>query len=155
ARAHAVDRRDDRLRALPHRLHGLARHAGEFEQARRVHLDQWPDDLEHVAAGAEVAAFPGDDEVLDLLILRGGAEDVGDLGVALEGERVLLVRPIERERRDLAADGQPHVLRLVIAERERDRVRDHSALPFTALRAEALALPNRLISVSISPASSP
>ena len=70
----------------------------------RVHLDQRPDDLEHVAAGAEIAAGAGDDEGLDGLVLRGGAEDVGDLGVALEGQRVLLVRPVERQGRDLAVD---------------------------------------------------
>jgi len=125
ASAHAVDRRNERLRALPHRLHGLAGHAGKFEQMDRVHLDQRADDLEHVAAGTEIAAFAGEDEGLHLLVLCGSAENIGDLGVALEGERVLLVGPVQRERRDLAVDREPHMLRLVVCERQRDRVRHH------------------------------
>ena len=89
--------------AGPHRLHRLAGHAGEFEQADRIHLDQRTDDLEHVAAGTEIAALAGEDERLDLIVTRSGAENAGDLGIALEGERVLAVRPVERQRRKLAA----------------------------------------------------
>ena len=76
-----------------------------------AHLGQRLDDLEHVAAGAEVAARAGDDDGLDLLVLRRGAEQVDDLGVAVEGQRILLVGPVERQRRDLAVDREAHVAR--------------------------------------------
>jgi hypothetical protein len=46
------------------------------------------------------------------LSFSGGAKDVADLGVALEGERVLLVRPVQRQGRDLAVDYKAQVLRL-------------------------------------------
>ena len=89
-----------------HRLHHLAGHAGEVEQLDRAHLGQRLDDLEHVAAGAEIAAGAGDDDGLDALVLGRRAEQIDDLGVAVEGQRVLLVRPVERQRRDLAVDGE-------------------------------------------------
>ena len=59
---------------------------------------------------------------LTLLVLRRGAEQVDDLGVAVEGQRVLLVRPVERQRRDLAVDREAHVARLVAGQRQRDRI---------------------------------
>src|SRR5256886_15257980 len=85
-RAHAVDRGDDRLRTGAHCFDHLAGHAGEIEKLRGFHLDEWLDDLEHVAAGAEVAARAGDDERLDGFLLGCRAEEVNDLRVALEGE---------------------------------------------------------------------
>jgi hypothetical protein len=124
-RAHAVDRRDDRLRALAHGFHRLAGHAGEVEQVDRIHFNQRADDLEHVAAGAEIAALTRDDKNLDLLVLRRRAKDVRDLGIAFEGQRVLLVRPVERKRRDLAVNLKADVPRLVICKRECDRIRHH------------------------------
>ena len=50
-------------------------------------------------------------KALTALVLGCRAEEIGQLGVALEGERVLLVGPIERDGRDLAVDRQPHVPR--------------------------------------------
>ena len=96
---------------------------------RRVHLDQRPDDLEHVAAGAEIAAGAGDDERLDVLILGRGAEEIDELGIALEGQRILLLRPVERQRRDLAVDREPDMLRLVAGERQRDGIGGGHRLP--------------------------
>ena len=55
ADADAVDRRDHRLRAGADRLHEVAGHAREAQQAAHVHLGQRADDVAHVAAGAEVA----------------------------------------------------------------------------------------------------
>src|SRR5262249_24360278 len=128
---------------------------GEVEQADCVHLDERADDLEHVAAGAEIPALAGDDEGLHALVAGGGAKDVADLGVALEGERVLPVGPVQRQGRDLAVDRETQVLRLVIGKRQRDRIRAHGASPSTAWRAEALVLASNVISVSISAGSSP
>jgi hypothetical protein len=62
ARAHAVDRRHDRLRAGAHRLDEVTRHAREHQQLRRLQAHQRADDLVDVAARAEVAAFARDDD---------------------------------------------------------------------------------------------
>ena len=106
AGAHAVDRGDDRLRAGAHRLDQVAGHARECEQARHVavalHLDQWPDDLVHVAARAEIAARAGDHHGLDVIGVGEVAERVAQLGVGFERQRVLSLRPVERDGRDLA-----------------------------------------------------
>ena len=104
ARADALDRRDDRLRRGAHGLHQFARHAREGGEALGVHLDEGADDLEHVAAGREVAACPRDDDGFDLIVLGAGMEEIGQLAVALEGERVLLVRTVEGHGRDGAID---------------------------------------------------
>jgi len=45
-----------RLRAVPHRLDHVAGHARDGQQVRHRHLGQRLDDLEHIAAGAEVAS---------------------------------------------------------------------------------------------------
>ena len=58
AGADAVDGRDDRLRAGAHRLDEVASHPCEREQARHVDLVERPDDLVHVAAGAEFSPAP-------------------------------------------------------------------------------------------------
>ena len=64
ARAHALDRGDDRLRAGAHRPDQVAGHPGEAEQAVAVHLGQRADDLVDVAARAEIAAGAADDDAL-------------------------------------------------------------------------------------------
>ena len=91
-----------------------------------VIFDQRADDLVHVAAGAEIAAGAGDDERLESLSLRGGAEQVAQLGVAVEGQRVLLVGPVERDRRDLAVDREVDVPGLDSGKRQRDADRRRS-----------------------------
>ena len=118
----------------------------------RLHLDQRLDDLEHVAAGAEIAAGAGDDERFDGLLLRRRAEQVDELRVALEGERILLIRPVEGDGGDLAVDRQANMARLVGGKRQRDRIGcAHRGAPLPiALRAEALVLARSRISVSIS-----
>jgi hypothetical protein len=65
AGADAVHCGDDRLRTGAHRLHQIAGHAREFQQARHVHFDQRSDDLVHVAAGAEIAARAAQHDHLD------------------------------------------------------------------------------------------
>jgi len=65
---------------------------------------QRADDLVHVAAGAEVAAGAGDHHHLDVRVEAQRAEQVAQLGVGLEGERVLALRPVQRDRGDLAVD---------------------------------------------------
>src|ERR1700716_3130520 len=97
-----------------------------------------------------------DDESLDGLLLGRSAEEIGQLRVALEGERVLLVGPVERDGRDLAVDRQPNMLRGVALERQGDRIGcAHRAPPLPmALRADALVLARRRRSVSMSAAES-
>ena len=57
--ADAIHRGDDGLRASAHRLDQIARHLGESQKPLGVFLHQRADDLEHIAAGAEIAAFAG------------------------------------------------------------------------------------------------
>ncbi len=97
AGAHAVDGRDDRLRAGAHGLDQVAGHAREGEQAVHRHLRERRDDLVHVAAGAEIAACAGEDDRLDVRRIAETAEQVAELRVRLEGERILPLRPVERD----------------------------------------------------------
>ena len=73
--AHAVDYRDDRLRAGAHRLDEIAGHAGEIEKLRGIELQQGRDDLVNIAAGGEIAAGAGDDEDLHVLVGARGLEN--------------------------------------------------------------------------------
>src|SRR3712207_7714718 len=61
---------------------------------------------------------------------------------AVEGERVLPLRPVQRHGRDLALDGETEMRRPIGAQRQRDGVGGsaHACPPSTARRAEALAL---------------
>ena len=104
AGADAVDRGDDRLRASAHRLHQIAGHAGEIEQLGHRHLGERADDLVHVAAGAEVAAGAGDHDGLDVACVLQAAEQIAQLRVGVERERILPLGPVERDGRDLALD---------------------------------------------------
>ena len=62
ARANAVNRADDRLRAVAHAADQVAGHAGELQHLGHRHLGQWPDDFMHVTTTAKVAASAGDDD---------------------------------------------------------------------------------------------
>ena len=103
AGANAVDRRDHRLRAMAHRLHQIAGHVGEIHQLRHLHLRQRPDDLVHVAAGAEIAAGAGDDHHLDVGCILQRAEQVAQLRIGLEGQGVFAFRAVERDGPDWSA----------------------------------------------------
>ncbi len=98
--ADAVDRRQNRLRTQPHRLDQIAGHAGKGEQLRHPHFGQRADDLEHVAARTEIAAGAGQHDGFDALFVDQAAEGVAQLGIGVEGQRVLLVRPVQRDGRD-------------------------------------------------------
>src|SRR5262249_57450664 len=94
----------------------------------------------------------GDDVRLGGFLVGGRAEEIDDLGVAVERERVFLVRPVERDGGDLAVDRKANVARLVVRERQGDGVgRAHRGAPLPiALRADALVFPRSPIRVSIS-----
>src|SRR5262249_50894000 len=127
---------------------------GETERPACLHLDQRLDDLEHVAAGAKITAGAGDDECLHRLLLGGRAEKADDLRVALEGERILLIGPVDGDRCDLSGDREANMARLVVFKGQGDRVgRAHRAPPLAiALRADALVLARSRISISTSSA---
>ena len=91
----AVDRGDDRQRAVAHRLDDRAAHARELEQLAGGQPLQLADDLLDVAAGAEAAALAGEDEHARVAAVRQLAEQVAQVGVDVEGERVQLVGPRE------------------------------------------------------------
>ena len=96
----------DRLAAVEHRLDEVAGHPGEGEQALHVAADQRADDVVDVAAGAEVAAVRAEDDDVDVVGVGERAEPVAELGVAVEGQRVLALRPVERDARDAVLDRQ-------------------------------------------------
>jgi hypothetical protein len=68
ADAHAIDRRDDRLRTGAHRFHEIAGHACERQQPFHVACEQRADDLVNVAARGKVAAVRADYDRLDRLL---------------------------------------------------------------------------------------
>ncbi len=115
AGANAVDGGHDRLRAGAHGLDEVARHSGEGQQPRHValalHLHQRADDLVHVAAGAEVAAGARDHNTLDAVGVDEVAEGVAQLGVGFQGQRVLALGAVERDRGDFAVELPLEVLR--------------------------------------------
>ncbi len=123
-----VDGRDHRQRALAQGLHHRAGHPGELEQLRGRHLLQLADDLLDVAAGAEPAALPGEHDHLRVAAVRQLGQEVAQVGVDVEGERVQLVRPGERDRRDPVVDGEVEVLP-GIREAGRSPKRTHVCIP--------------------------
>ena len=110
SRRDAVDGSDDRQRRVTHRLDDRAAHPGEVEQLARAHPLQLADDLLDVTAGAEAAAFSGEDEDARVAAVRQLAEQVAEVGVDVEGERVQLVGARERDRRDAVLEREVEVL---------------------------------------------
>ena len=105
----AVDRGDDRERALAHGLDHRAGHPGELEQLGGLH-PQLADDLLDVAARAEAAALAGDDERAHVAAVRQLGEQVAEVGVDVEGQRVELLRAVKRHRGDAVVDVEVEVL---------------------------------------------
>ncbi len=122
ARADAVDGSDDRLRARAHRLDQVAGHSREGEQPGIVASScRGADDVVHVAAGAEIAAGAGDDDRLDVVAYDESAEEVAQLRVRVEGQRILALGPVERDRRHLAVRN-PYPQRKCVRARSREAV---------------------------------
>ena len=92
----SLDRGYNRLRAGPHRLDEIAGHTGEGDQALGIHLHQRADDLEHIAAGGEIAASAGHHDHLDLIIGCACAEEIRELAIAFEGQRIFPLGTVER-----------------------------------------------------------
>jgi hypothetical protein len=108
-----LDAGDDRDRALAHRPDHVTGHLGEAHQAGGVHLDQLADDLVDVAAAAEALALATDHEHPGVAAVRQLGQEVAEVGVALEGERVQLLGPVEGHRGDPVGDGEVEVLPLL------------------------------------------
>ena len=106
----AVEKAADTLKAAAGHLDGY------LEQARAValapHLDERPNDFVHVAARAEVSARAGEHDRVDRLVLVQRAERVAQFGVRFEGQGVLPLRPVERDRRHLAGFAPEKVFRI-------------------------------------------
>ena len=113
-----VDRRDHGQRALAQGLDERAGHACELEQSRRRERDELADDLLDVTPGAEPAPLPGDHEHLHIAPMGQADDEVTQLRVQLEGERVELVGTVESHRRDPALDLEIELL-------------DHQARPYS------------------------
>src|SRR5688572_2340141 len=134
AGGHAVDRGDDRLRARAHLSYEIPGHARELEQLAHFHAHQRPDDLVHVAAGAEVAALAGEDDRPHVARVLQPVERVAQLGVALERKRVLAFRAVQRDRGDAVSHLPAEMLRLPLGCLER-RPTGHFSFAFCAFAA--------------------
>ncbi len=75
----------------------------------RVHLLQLADDLLDVPARAEAAPAAGDHDHPGVLAGEA-AEQVAQVGVGLERERIELVGPVERDRHHAVGDCDVEVL---------------------------------------------
>src|SRR5262249_12709422 len=104
-----VDRRDHGQGALAQPLRDRARHARELEQPAGVELQKLADDLVDVAARAEADTPAGDDQHAHVVPLRQLAEQVAQVGVPLERQRVQPLGPVERQRRHALLDGEAEV----------------------------------------------
>ena len=115
--ANAVDRGDDRLRAGAHRLHQIAGHAREHQQLGRLQPNQRADDLVHVTARAEVVAGADQHDGMHVGRVLERAEQVAQLGIRVEGQRVLAVGAIQCEGCDAVAHLPLEMRRAVAEER--------------------------------------
>ena len=77
-------------------------------------VEQRADDVVHVAAGAEIAAVRAEHHRLDVVGVGKGTERVAQFGIGFEGDRVLALRPVQGDERDLAVDAPVEMLRLEI-----------------------------------------
>ena len=91
----------------------VAGHLREAHQALGVHPDQLADDLVDVASAAEPLALAADHQHAGVTAVRQLGEQVAEVGVGLEGERVELLGPVEGHRRDAVGDGEVEVLPVV------------------------------------------
>jgi hypothetical protein len=106
----AVDRGDDRDWALAHGPDDVAGHLREPHEVAGLHGDQLADDLVDVTAATEPAALPPDDQDADVLVMRQFGEQVAQVGVALEGQRVELLGSVESDGGDAVGLAEPKVL---------------------------------------------
>ncbi len=85
--------------------------SGAFKRHQRA------DDFVHIAARAEVAAGAGDHDGLHVVGPFELVKQVAQFGVAVEGERVLALRAVQRDGADLVFHFPEEVGRLVIRQR--------------------------------------
>ena len=95
ASANAINRPDDRLRAVAHGLDEVTRHAGELQHLGHAHGGEGPDDLVHIAAGAKVVARAGDHHHFHIGGEFKPLKQVAQLGIRLKGKRVLAIRAVQ------------------------------------------------------------
>jgi hypothetical protein len=67
----------------------------------------------HVASGAEVAAGAADDDRLHVIGVFQVSEQVAQLGIRIEGERILALGPVEHDAADAVGDAPGEVPGLV------------------------------------------
>ena len=72
--------------------------------------DQFADDLVDVAPAAEPFAFAADDQRADILMVRKFGEQITQVGVALERQRIQLLGTIQRYRGDAIGLAEPEVV---------------------------------------------
>jgi hypothetical protein len=109
---HAVHGRDDRHRALAHTPDDLARHPGEGQQLIRGHGQGGADDLVDIPARAERPAGAPHDQDPHVAPLRELGEQVPQVRVRFERERVELVRAVKGHGGHAVRQREPEVLPL-------------------------------------------
>ena len=103
---------------MEHRLDEVAGHARELQESGHIALDQRPDDVVHVAARGEVAAGAADHEGFDVLVFCRFMEEIAELGITVESQRIFALRPVQRDRRDALVDAEEKVPGRVAGQRQ-------------------------------------
>ena len=109
---------------MPHCADEVAGHARKAKQALAAHLDEWADDLVHISARAEVSARAAQNDSLHPIIVVKRIEGRAQLLIAVEGQRVLALGAVERNRCNAVLE-LPKEARGI----ERRRVKAHALVP--------------------------
>jgi hypothetical protein len=95
--ANTIDSRHDGLRTDAHHLDQFPRHAGEHEQLGRLERNQRANDFVHITARAKITAIALQHHRTHIVGPFELMEEVAQLGIGLEGQRIFPIGPIKRD----------------------------------------------------------
>src|SRR5262249_399534 len=78
----------------------FASHASELEQTFHVALEEFTDDVVHVAARTKRATRSSDDDDANIALVAQRRKSVGQLAIDFKRQRVQALRTMQRDRRD-------------------------------------------------------
>ncbi len=107
---HPVHGGDHGEGAFADRADDLAGHPVEVQELGGVHGEGGADDLVDVSAGAEAAALAAQDEGAHGSLAGEFGEEIAQVGVGAEGERVDLLGAVEGDGGDAVLPGDPEVV---------------------------------------------
>src|SRR5471032_2565348 len=101
---------------MTHRLDEVSRHAREHEQLGHGQVDERRDDVVHVTTGAEIASGAVDHDALYIGGVSELTEQVTQLRIRFERQRILALGPLKGDRADSPLHRPSKVLRAIVAE---------------------------------------